>query len=90
MRKNLKSIYSPMNDLDNDHVWCSHVVMKKKFIKYPDKYCNTHINIVLKRGSFFIWKYLNTNNGDIRITIMNYAYRRAKLVIVDKISQEDI
>lgn len=28
-----------MGDLDNDHLWCSHVVLKKKFLKYPEKYC---------------------------------------------------
>ncbi|CAD8145183.1 unnamed protein product [Paramecium pentaurelia] len=83
LRKDLKNIYQPMIDLDNDHLWCSHAVLKKKFMKYPEKY-------FLKRGAFFIWKYLNNNNSDIRITIMNFAYRRAKLVIVDKILQEQI
>lgn len=28
-----------MGDLDNDHFWCCHVVLKKKFLKYPEKYC---------------------------------------------------
>ncbi|CAD8166185.1 unnamed protein product [Paramecium octaurelia] len=83
LRKDLKNIYQPMIDLDNDHMWCSHAVLKKKFLKYPEKY-------FLKRGAFYIWKYLNNNNSDIRITIMNFAYRRAKLVIVDKILQEQI
>ncbi|CAD8060383.1 unnamed protein product [Paramecium primaurelia] len=83
LRKDLKNIYQPMIDLDNDHMWCSHAVLKKKFMKYPEKY-------FLKRGAFYIWKYLNNNNSDIRITIMNFAYRRAKLVIVDKILQEQI
>ncbi|CAK81819.1 unnamed protein product (macronuclear) [Paramecium tetraurelia] len=83
LRKDLKNIYQPMIDLDNDHMWCSHAVLKKKFLKYPEKY-------FLKRGAFYIWKLLNNNNSDIRITIMNFAYRRAKLVIVDKILQEQI
>ncbi|CAD8146083.1 unnamed protein product [Paramecium octaurelia] len=83
LRKDLKNIYQPMLDLDTDHMWCSHAVLKKKFMKYPEKY-------FLKRGAFYIWKYLNNNNSDIRITIMNFAYRRAKLVIVDKILQEQI
>lgn len=63
--------------------------IKEKIYKIPRKILYLiNKNLVLRRGAFFIWKYLNNFNSDIRITIMNYAFRRARLVIVDKIQQE--
>ena len=41
-----------MIDLDNDHMWCSHAVLKKKFMKYPEKYCiKQFINFSFKKRS---------------------------------------
>lgn len=42
-------------DLDSDNYWAMHVILKKKFIKHSDKYCNFYLYIVLQRGGFYIW-----------------------------------